>query len=58
MMDPNAALERMRRLVKAFDAAENDWVAAQVSSELIDMVVGLDDWMSRGGYLPADWKRA
>lgn len=56
-MDPDAALEAVRRLAKAFDAAENDWVAAQVASELIDSVLGLDDWIKRGGYLPADWRQ-
>lgn len=55
-MDPDAALAAIRRLAKAFDAADDDWLAAQVASELIDSVIGLDDWLKRGGRLPADWK--
>lgn len=55
-MDPDAALAAIRRLAKAFDEADNSLVAAGVASGLIDVVLGLDEWLTRGGYLPADWE--
>ncbi|OMC55387.1 hypothetical protein A5747_13420 [Mycobacterium sp. IS-836] len=52
-MDPNATLEMIREQLKAFYAerdAEFDAIA------LADMVAALDDWLSRGGFLPDAWK--
>lgn len=55
-MDPDEALYLIRRLTKEFDeVGEDDEAAAYVGSELVDAVSGLDEWLSRGGFLPEDW---
>jgi hypothetical protein len=45
-MDPNATLEEIRRL-----NAEGN------SDEAMFLFVGLDGWITGGGFLPADWSR-
>lgn len=47
-MDPNAALKRIRELIKDPLSSE---------SELCWLVDGLDHWLSTGGDLPEAWKR-
>jgi hypothetical protein len=62
-MDPNASLEACRRLVKALirQAAE-DRQRQESSSrdtlgeELAENFNNLDDWLSRGGTMPRDWR--
>lgn len=56
-MDPNATLARLRRAVDGIEAVAanpaEDW-----SGELIDVlehVAALDEWISRGGFLPQGW---
>lgn len=58
-MDPNAALERIRDLRQQFDAAERDGLnttALYLAQELSETIEGLDAWLTRGGFLPDDWK--
>lgn len=52
-MDPNEALRRIRELVRP--GAERD---DPDGSELSELVAGLDEWLSRGGFLPEAWRRA
>ncbi|MGW6054453.1 hypothetical protein [Streptomyces sp. NPDC055189] len=59
-MDPDAALASLRRAVDGLDSVAanpaQDW-----SGELIDVlehVAALDEWISRGGFLPGDWNAA
>ncbi len=52
-MDPNEALAQLRRYADAaVDDAPEDWL--DMAPELFQ---ALDDWLSRGGFLPADWQR-
>lgn len=53
-MDPNAALAEIRELVAKIDSP--DWHHTD-ASRLCDLVDGLDQWMSRGGFLPVAWAR-
>jgi len=45
-MDPDAALEEIRQLCRTSD------------SRLAELISGLDEWLSRGGFKPADWQTA
>jgi glycine/D-amino acid oxidase-like deaminating enzyme len=57
-MDPDANLARQRELVKQIDAAfstENYVEVADAASQLVELISALDEWMSKGGYLPAAW---
>jgi hypothetical protein len=55
-MDPNAALELIRRLVKESDTC-TDNQAPHLLEQLAVAVDGLDEWLSRGGFLPDPWQR-
>lgn len=50
-MDPNEALrvvrEAARRLLDEYDA--------EAAYELAERFVALDEWLTRGGFLPAVW---
>ena len=45
-MDPNAALNTIRALMDSTDDVE-----------LREAIEDLDNWLSRGGFLPEDWAR-
>jgi hypothetical protein len=49
-MDPNATLEQIRVLLVFGD---NEAVA----DELAELVSSLDEWLSKGGFLPQEWER-
>lgn len=52
-MDPDAALEEVRRIVARADAEGTDIV--EDYNRLIDLIDGLDQWISRGGFMPKVW---
>lgn len=52
-MDPNETLAKLRRLaanVHNYGAEYDD------GEEFAELVVALDEWLSQGGFLPADWQ--
>lgn len=56
-MDPNEALKEIRQLTAAllheeFEAAGGITAAVR----LAELIEGLDEWLSRDGFLPADWR--
>ncbi len=51
-MDPNATLDRLRELVMEY----RDHGAIETAEELADDFDSLDQWLSRGGFLPRDWE--
>jgi hypothetical protein len=51
-MDPNAALADIRSIL-ADRAEDGSWDADQLAERIND----LDNWLTRGGFLPADWQR-
>ena len=68
-MDPTENLRRQRELAKQIvsildntgDEGLSELEELDVidfANELAELVQGLDQWLSRGGFLPADWKRA
>lgn len=52
-MDPNAALEAIREITSRdsfYALADDD------ARELVDLIDGLDIWLSRGGFRPDAWE--
>jgi hypothetical protein len=47
-MDPTATLKRIREICEQGNAID--------LAELIDLVEALDQWMTRGGFLPTQWQ--
>lgn len=59
-MDPNVVLTNIRRLLEAVEfqvQPDTGLVDLDDACELIDAFRDLDGWLSRGGFLPADWER-
>ena len=53
-MDPNKTLEEMRALVERIHE-ELDEDATTSAEELALLVTSLDEWLTRGGFLPDAW---
>jgi hypothetical protein len=53
-MDPNAALVSIRELVSLL--VDSPFATPQ-ETELAELVQGLDEWLTRGGFLPTAWER-
>lgn len=61
-MDVNATLAKLREIIKFADMAPvmNDPVAAAAilataAGEFEEQFKALDEWLSKGGFLPTDW---
>lgn len=57
-MDPNAVLEELRFAVSDYIiASDNDSADAEhdAAARMADCAEALDEWMSKGGFLPAEW---
>lgn len=59
-MDPNAALEQIRDLLKDLDTADpnkvsQEWISG-TAEELCWLIDSLDCWLTKGGSLPTAWK--
>ncbi len=57
-MDPNANLEEQIRLAQLIADGEmgTDYTVADVD-RLAELVIGLNEWMAKGGFAPTAWKR-
>lgn len=55
-MDPNANLATLRRLVDRIIAAP-DLAGQDDAIELATLTEALDNWLSRGGFLPSEWQK-
>lgn len=59
-MDPDEALKRLREKATEFmlnlpeDPVDNLGV---LGSEVVELFEALDGWMSKGGFLPAEWRK-
>ncbi len=61
-MDPNTVLENARkvaaRIIRASDQAGGGDTGMEVDGEtLAEAFQALDEWLSKGGFPPADWDR-
>lgn len=54
-MDPNATLENIRQLYRLVQSSPED--ALDFGDELAEAVQNLDEWLTNGGFLPAEWER-
>jgi hypothetical protein len=52
-MDPNTTLQEMRELTKRNNDCD---LSAFEVDRLADLVDSIDQWLSRGGFPPKDWK--
>jgi hypothetical protein len=61
-LDPNKTLSDIRAVVRRIHQAEdNDASAEDIArdaGELATLVQALDEWLTRGGFLPDAWRRS
>lgn len=50
-MDPNATLAQLREGINALDKRVDRYVLDRA----VEMFQALDEWLSKGGFLPDDW---
>jgi hypothetical protein len=61
-MDPNEALRQIRLLIKQMQLEDGPVSAGarpefiQHARDLAETVEGLDEWLSKDGFLPDDWR--
>lgn len=53
-MDPTECLEIIRGLIE--DINRDDYTD-RYTIDLIDAIASLDHWISRGGFLPEQWRK-
>lgn len=53
-MDPDVNLAKQLRIAdRILESDESDRLGA---TELAELVIALNEWLSRGGFLPAAWR--
>jgi hypothetical protein len=58
-MDPDKLLEDIRTLAdQILNTQEVDVEGSQMSIELAEKIIQLDEWLSHFGFLPKDWRRS
>ena len=63
-MDPNANLREQRETVREIQRCgdkehpRETCACADLADRLAELVEGLDNWLSRGGFPPLEWKDA
>jgi hypothetical protein len=57
-MDPNAALENARNARNRYANATTEDEAINAATDLAAAFADLDQWLTRGGFLPEAWKAA
>lgn len=58
-MDPDAALRRFRVALSQYhqtSVTEDDSVLLALAYEAMEAAEALDEWLTRGGFLPAAWR--
>lgn len=59
-MDPDANLREQRELaadiIRMADAGDDYEPVANKGTQLAELVQALDEWLRRGGRLPAEWE--
>jgi hypothetical protein len=59
-MDPNEALSQLRLLVTIVNdphSPDGRPTPGEVAREMAEIFDGLDEWLSKGGFLPKSWSR-
>jgi hypothetical protein len=55
-MDPTVTLTLIRSMIAEIDGAHSDEKLAPLACDLAELVTDLDEWLTRGGFLPAQWR--
>jgi hypothetical protein len=55
-VDPDETLDQMRQAVDEYENASTLGLEAEAAERLIERFVALDEWLSGGGFAPADWR--
>lgn len=55
-MDPNANLTELRALVAA--NIDREYVSDHDTARMMELFDGLDGWLTKGGFTPAEWRVA
>lgn len=55
-MDPDEALRLARRAAEQLHAADTVERQAEAGTVLAEAFDGLDEWITRGGFLPEPWR--
>lgn len=56
-MDPDQALERLLQTARCILGGQVGDMFEECSEELAQQVLDLDEWLRKGGFLPAAWRR-
>ena len=57
-MDPDEALKKAREALVLYNRRYNDkGTGLSEANDLADAFEALDGWLSKGGFLPDDWRR-
>lgn len=56
-MDPDETLKRLREALKVMDTTRSMNELMTASVVVLETMTALDEWITKGGYLPKDWKR-
>jgi len=56
-MDPNANLKEQRTIAQNILFSQHAETDLQDAERLAELVLALDEWITRGGFLPQDWTR-
>ena len=54
-MDPNETLRLIRLTIKQMEVDEHPGIYKAHAQELAGYITYLDEWLSKGGFLPSDW---
>lgn len=58
-MDPNANLRQQREIVRIHNTLEGSDIqlSPRIMDRLVELVEALDEWLTKGGFMPDAWKR-
>ena len=54
-MDPDANLNEQRRIVARMLAHDSEAIDTNDAIRLAELAQALDEWITKGGFLPAEW---
>lgn len=53
-MDPDDTLTQIRELITKYQTSAEE-MSTSDAAELVLLVDGLDEWLTKGGFLPTEW---
>lgn len=55
-MDPNETLRLIRLTAKQYRTDRRGPLATAHADQLVEFIDALDEWLTKGGFPPEDWK--